>query len=574
MNAEEKDLLHRHLNGDLDVAEQAAFFAQLQSSPELRRELASLATDEMLLSELVLEGRTAAPAPRRTRTWIPGAIAAALLLGLSLILILGRGASTGLRVVAVAGAATLQRGDIDQPLRPGIALLDGDRIATAKGRATLEKPGTVVEVQDDTSVVLRDRGAHLRLEHGIVDARADGLVLSFELGAAQLRKANARVDVAPDRTRVEAEEGSVVVERADWPQLDIAAGEYARMEPLQRTTTGRIVRRAIVDDAVRRGCAFLESRRSDLVVPITSEKRHGTAPRRTYAELALLALHRAGIPDSDPLKAELLGSVKGRSVDSTYGAALQAMALAEIDPLAHHDRIRLCAQLLVDSQCRNGQWDYAVKLAVPDVPAAGRIRRRSEGPAAGDNSVTSYAVLGLHACSRAGIEIDPDVLARARAWWLQCQNGDGGWGYNDAGDAAANDASRRTATTNSSYGSATASGVASLAAIRDLQKDPRSDDAIRRGLQWLGGNFAVDRNPRKDPGFVHLHWLVTAARAGVVLGTERFGAHDWYAEGAEFLMGSQRPTGQWTVEQGDFMKAERNDVLDTCLAILFLRNRR
>ena len=42
MNAEEKELLHRHLNGDLDASEQAAFFARLQASPEMRRELASL----------------------------------------------------------------------------------------------------------------------------------------------------------------------------------------------------------------------------------------------------------------------------------------------------------------------------------------------------------------------------------------------------------------------------------------------------------------------------------------------------------------------------------------------------
>ena len=52
---------------------------------------------------------------------------------------------------------------------------------------------------------------------------------------------------------------------------------------------------------------------------------------------------------------------------------------------------------------------------------------------------------------------------------------------------------------------------------------------------------------------------------------ERFGSHEWYAEGAEYLLRTQHPTGEWAVEQGEFMAKERTDVLDTCLAILFLK---
>jgi hypothetical protein len=437
MTSEERDLLHRHLNGDLDGAEQAAFLARLQSSPELRRELASHALDEMLVSELVLEGRPAAKEPARRRVWIPASIAAALLVGLTLMLFLG--------------------GD---PVRP------------------------------------------------------------------------------------------------------------APPEPARKTE------RPEVAAAVRRGCEFLESRRTDLVAPMASEKRNAPPPRRTYAELALLALHRAGYPDTHPLKAELLGMVRGRTVESTYVAALQAMALAEMDAVAHHDRIRYCAQLLVDSQGINGQWDYAVKLALPDVPATGRIRRRAEGPPGGDNSASAYAVLGLHACVRAGIDVDPDVLARARGWWLQCQNPDGGWGYNDSGKRGTGDGDQMGKTTNASYGSMTASAVAALAALREVHPDDRrSDAAIRRGGEWLAGSFLADRNPRKNEGFLAIHWLGAAAKAGQYLGTERFGDHDWYAEGAEFLLKSQHPSGEWKTEQGDFMNFEKNDVLETCLAILFLRRK-
>lgn len=570
MNAEEKDLLHRHLNGDLDAAEQAAFLAKLQASPELRRELASLAMDEMLISELVLEGRTAAKPHRRPRTWLPGAIAAALLLGLSLLLSLGRGASTGFRVVAAGGNAALQRGNATRGLEPGMELREGDQVFTASGSASLEKSGTLVELRDNATVVFRE-GGRLRLESGVVNGRGEGLVILSKYGTTQVRRGAARLDATPERLRVEAEEGSIVFEPDGEKPVEIAAGRYVRFGALEKVTTGRIVSRPKVDDAVRRGAAFLLAHRADLVLTITSEKRNGPAPRRTYAELALLALHRAGVPRTDPVMVELIGLVRGRPLESIYSAALQAMALAEIDFDAHRERIHQCAQFLVDSQCANGQWDYGAKIALGDVHT-GPVRRRSEGPPSGDNSVSSYAALGLHACAARGIDIDRDVVDRAAKWWLRCQNADGGWGYNDSGNRSTNDAARRTDTSNTSYGSATASALAALVALQRMQgRDPRLPE-IRKGEQWLAANFAVDRNPGKDPGFVQVQWLYAAAKAGQLLATERFGAHDWYPDGADFLLQHQRPTGEWRVEHGEFLKSERADVIDTCMAILFLRS--
>jgi len=565
MNADEKDLLHRHLNGDLDASEQAAFFAQLQTSSEMRRELASLALDESLLSEIVLEKRIIAR-PRR-RSWLPVSIAAAMLIGLTLILSLGRGASTGLRLASVEGSATLQRGDTTRPLEAGLELREGDRILTSRGTAVLEDGGMGIELEQDSTLFLHGKG--VTLNRGSLRAALPPkheLQLHTARGHVIASDATFRVRASVDRTWVEAEEGAVTVE-GNGPVVRIAAGQYAAVGA--RVETGRIIPRAKVDDAVRKACAFLESRRNDIVAPITSEKRNAPAPRRTYAELALLALHRGGYSDSHPLKAELLGFVRGRSVESTYAAAIQAITLAEIDPAAHQDRIRLCAQLLVDSQCANGQWDYAVKT-LPGVPVTGRIRRRQEGPSGGDNSVSSHAVLGLLSAARAGVDLDPDVLERARGWWLKCQNADGGWGYNDVNDSSPGDAGKQALTSNTSYGSMTASAVAALAAIREI-RGGEGEAAIRRGVEWLGANFAVDHTPRKAPGFLPLHWLERAGRAGALLAVEHFGAHEWYAEGAEFLLGSQHPGGEWKGEQGQFMAGEKTDVLDTCLAILFLR---
>jgi hypothetical protein len=414
------ELLERHLSGDLEGAELAAFLARVQASPELRRRLADRALEETLLAEVVREGRVSA-APRRRIGWAAAAAAALMLAALGAIL---------------------------------------------------------------------------------------------------------------------------------WPV------------PKRPDAPARSPEERRIDEAVARACRFLEQRRADLFVPVADGKRHSAPPRRMYAELAALALLRAGVPESHPLVEECLGRALGRPLESTYVAALQAR-------LGRPDVCRRAAQFLADTQCANGQWDYGRAVTLLGPPPEGRIVRRAEGPAGGDNSVSAYAVQGLLACRRAGVEVEPDILLRARRWWLSCQNADGGWGYaGSAGEMS----EAPDATSSSSYGSATASGVASLAALLELAgPDGASDAAIRRGVDWLGAHFGTAANPGKDPGFAHAHWLSAVGRAGTLLRRDRFGAHDWYAEGSAFLLSTQQADGSWRLEQGKFMAPEKNDVIDTCLAVLFLR---
>lgn len=413
------DLLERHLNGDLDGAELAAFLARVQESPDLARKLAARSLEETLLAEVVREGRVARR-PRRFIGW-PTAAAAVLMLA------------------------------------------------------------------------------------------ALGAIL--------------------------------------WP---------ARRAPIVPARSPEQVR---IDESVARACKYLEGRRAELFVPIADGKRHSAPPRRIYADLAALALLRAGYPESHPLVEECLGRALGRPLESTYVAALQAR-------LGRPDVCRRAAQFLADTQCANGQWDYGRAVTILGPPPDGRIVRRSEGPASGDNSVSAYAIQGLLACRRAGVEVEPDILARARRWWLSCQNADGGWGY--AG-AAGEMSEAPDNTSPSSYGSATASGVASLAALRELLgPDAEIDAAVRRGSEWLGSRFAATVNPGKAPGFSHAHWLSAVGKAGTLLKHERFGGHDWFAEGSAFLLSAQQPDGSWTLEHGKFMGSEKNDIIDTCLAVLFL----
>lgn len=413
------DLLHRHLNGDLDGAELGAFLVRLQESPELRRRLASRALEETLLAEVVREGRVVA-APRRRVGWPAAAAAAIMLIAL------------------------------------GVALLMG---------------------------------------------------------------------------------------------------------PKRRTSPATSADQARIDAAVARACQFLDQRRNDLFTPIADGKRHSSPPRRIYADLAVLTLLRAGTSESHPLVEECLGRALGRPLESTYIASLQAR-------LGRPDLCRRVAQFLADTQCANGQWDYGRAVTILGPPPEGRIVRRADGPASGDNSVSAYAIQGLLACRRAGVAVEPDIPARARRWWLSCQNADGGWGY--AGGAAEMTEAADT-TSASSYGSATASGVASLAALRELVgPEPAADLAMHRGTAWLEAHFSVGANPGKAAGFSHVHWLAAIGHAGELLRQERFGTHDWYSEGSAFLLSRQKRDGSWALEQGKFMGNEKNEIIDTCLAVLFL----
>ncbi len=103
--------------------------------------------------------------------------------------------------------------------------------------------------------------------------------------------------------------------------------------------------------------------------------------------------------------------------------------------------------------------------------------------------------------------------------------------------------------------------AAAKAAKSDL-KD-RYERSVRDARAWLGHHWAVERNPGADrwPNF----WLWMIERAGVLSDVPNFGMHDWYREGAEFLLPRQRDDGSWESNAGE----ER--VLATCYGILFLK---
>ena len=148
-----------------------------------------------------------------------------------------------------------------------------------------------------------------------------------------------------------------------------------------------------------------------------------------------------------------------------------------------------------------------------------------------------------------------------------------GWGYIPKGKASQYPEFERIC------GSMTTSGVAAMmickAALEGTAYHKKHRDeidrSIRDGAAWLAHNFSASTNPGK--GGYHYYYLYGLERAGVLTLTRRFGKRDWYKEGAEYLLGQQRPEGCWPgSEQGGNAGGDiTSPLVDTCFAILFLK---
>lgn len=360
-----------------------------------------------------------------------------------------------------------------------------------------------------------------------------------------------------------------------------------------------------IDLSIRKGIAYLKANNAAHLMTADHVGR-----KMSKRELVLYTYAVWGMAETEPefktLFDDLMKDVVG---SATYCVALQAMALEEIDRVKYQRRIWQCAQTLVDNQAADGSWGYGgpsiyaedppdIKPKPPAVAAGARVQpglrqkpavqarlkvdKHRDGEK-GDLSNSYYAAMGLRACYDAGILPAPKIVDAAMGWLRRSQKNERvaaepflenpplpkpravapqGWCYNDHADHKA-------------YGSMTAAGTVSLAAwvyLKDnddgKKKSWRKDQDLLEGLQWLSKNFSVGYNPgpyehsKMEENSVHQHYYYLHALSGVGLmyGTEVFGTHSWYTEGAKVLLASQGQDGRWGQGAGD-----------TCLALLFLK---
>ncbi len=314
-----------------------------------------------------------------------------------------------------------------------------------------------------------------------------------------------------------------------------------------------------------------------------------------YAELVLLTLIHAGLRSDHPILVQNFNKMLNRGLSETYNAGVRGLLLEKVNRKFYQQALAEIAMFFIDGQCENGQWTYTCRPRKPGPSAyaphatgakkkdaAGGTQVADEGPAPGkelklppaskrastakgDNSNTQYALLGLFAASRAAVVIPKETWEGVEKWFESRQNADGGWGYHSADAAGAGGI-----VTDASSGSMTTAALTGLIVAKFyLGKEWKDAASVKKGIEWLGKNFAVNSNHGGNAAW-HYYYLYGLERVGMISGLQEFGGHRWYKEGAEFLLKLQKPDGSWK-SASDAAVGMTNEVTDTCFAILFLR---
>jgi hypothetical protein len=367
-----------------------------------------------------------------------------------------------------------------------------------------------------------------------------------------------------------------------------------------------------VNAAIEKGVQWLRGAQE----PGGPYRDYGSYPSAMTA-LAYHTLRVCGVPRDDPTAVKAFSAMKQqytaakrRGELKTYTVALLCMALGEHgDPVPSPDRerdpqsrldaddtawMKELVKLLEDWQTEQGRWSY---------PMPGNVGGDREMY---DHSNSQYALLGLKAASRAGVHARNSTWLKALRHFLDAQDNDGPqvprFEPNEKGRTSAKAMDRARGwgyvENSAAYGSMTAGGVGSvvicrseLLGQRDYSSalDAKAEQSARDGIAWLGSHFRVDTNPgtvsqkgiplgMAGPQW-HYYWLYALERAGMLAYLEWMGEHDWYGEGAEFLLKEQRTSGAWI--QGPNMgvvpirrpdpQGDVTAVQSTCFALLFLK---
>ncbi len=306
----------------------------------------------------------------------------------------------------------------------------------------------------------------------------------------------------------------------------------------------------------------------------------------SYGGLAAYALLKAGDPPNSPAVQGVLNNVVKRAgggnykpgSDGIYGAGVEMMLLEAANPQKYRKEMEAIVAYLIKHQHSSGSWDYV------------------DGFRGGDTSQCQYAMLGFWAAERSGIKVPPEVWDRGAAWFIKTQSGDGGYSYHPFGSQGDDTAVSHTMT---------AAGVGSLLMARmhlyPNAEDPTAEKPKKPATTKFGVLESVDLDTVekpdgtkvKDPNDYHptvtsgnltaaanraagwiarrytitagrwnMYYLYTFERMAALMNVQTIANHDWYREGATYLVTSQAKNGSWNSTTGE--------IASTAFGILFL----
>jgi len=246
----------------------------------------------------------------------------------------------------------------------------------------------------------------------------------------------------------------------------------------------------------------------------------GESPGRHHGghtALVTYALLMAGESYQDPKLQPAIKFLRRTRMNGTYAVSLRNHVWAGLPRKfrSHLIRDSLWLKKAMGAGPARGAYDYT---------------QASEGGRY-DNSVTQYGVLGLWEGAKRGVRPGQSRWKRIEEHFIETQHDSGGWTYSGEGKVT---------------GSMTAAGLACLYITRgylhrhDFQRVGQTPDhplqeRIDRGLSWLSRNFSPSSNPGEGNRWLH-YYLYGVERVGLASGRKYFGEHNWFAEGAEFLV--------------------------------------
>lgn len=348
-----------------------------------------------------------------------------------------------------------------------------------------------------------------------------------------------------------------------------------------------------IDSAVRNGVKWLKSQQARDGKISDGGNYGGLCAGTGSTSLCVLALLHSGVSPDDPVVKAAFASVAAfKGQQQTYDVGILLMALeAKYLPMEKWEEI----EQITEEKAREAISAKVSKedKALAESNARWLMTTQAANGAFGywdskesvNLSNTQYALLGLKSASRLGISVPDSVWKRALHFIDGAAQSDGAKytlqivhrsGKPEERNAVIYGWQYLPPTWTEVTGTMVVAALSSMAVCRsELARQGewsevqarRTEELTWGGLAWLDKFHAIRSGSPEGAWhlaampYFYLHGL---ERAGILLEVQRIGQHDWYFEGAAVLV-------SWQAEDGHWPSPQRVPVIDSALALLFLK---